>query len=295
MANVIHYFIIPNKLEFIFTIMDNFFSTNLRYLRKKHYKTQADIALQVGKNHTTISNWEKNIAEPNLKDLRILATFFEVSISDLLEFDLKNVHLNKKETHVKSTKNVHLNVHPYVHLLEKNGVDEANFEVSDTLNEKGSIYLPFRAVLPGVQFNLQHGKAPYISSKEINNYVMYHRDDKWLADAPFYLIPYQNDVELRVFESYDAGMEPNVSRSDRLIAVAAGLLSSIDLVVCVLITAVHGPIIRRCAYNKSSSVIVCRADNLNKELYPEIVVKLADILELWVVVERITPINNTLR
>jgi hypothetical protein len=40
--------------------------------------------------------------------------------------------------------------------------------------------------------------------------------------------------------------------------------------------------------------MVCRADNPGIELYPEIVVELTEILDLWLVVERITSINNTL-
>jgi transcriptional regulator with XRE-family HTH domain len=53
--------------------MKRYISTNMKYLRKLTGKTQTDIALQIGKGHTTIGNFEKKISEPTLDEIFIIA------------------------------------------------------------------------------------------------------------------------------------------------------------------------------------------------------------------------------
>jgi transcriptional regulator with XRE-family HTH domain len=55
--------------------MKRYISTNMKYLRKLTGKTQTDIALQIGKGHTTIGNFEKKISEPTLDEIFIIARF----------------------------------------------------------------------------------------------------------------------------------------------------------------------------------------------------------------------------
>jgi transcriptional regulator with XRE-family HTH domain len=96
------------------------FAYNLTFLKKKTNKTQSDIAFQVNKAKQTISGWENGVSEPSMKDLVILSDFFGVSIDELVNADLSNVHLNQNNGGLKIGQNVHLNVHGNVHPMGQN-------------------------------------------------------------------------------------------------------------------------------------------------------------------------------
>lgn len=63
------------------------FSDGLKYYRAQQGITQKDLASAVGVNNTTISNWEKGIAKPDLDTLVRLSNYFGVCIDDLVFFD----------------------------------------------------------------------------------------------------------------------------------------------------------------------------------------------------------------
>lgn len=63
---------------------------NLKYLRKKMSKTQAELALIVGKGQTTIGNWENGESEPSLEELILLSNFSGFSIDNLLKRELES-------------------------------------------------------------------------------------------------------------------------------------------------------------------------------------------------------------
>ncbi|MDI3322618.1 helix-turn-helix transcriptional regulator [Pinibacter soli] len=68
--------------------MKHHFASNLRYLRKRKGVTQTEIAILVEKAHTTIGNWEKRIAQPNIEELVIISDFFQISLDRLIVDDL---------------------------------------------------------------------------------------------------------------------------------------------------------------------------------------------------------------
>lgn len=117
----------------------SYLATNLKYLRKSNSVTQSDIALHLNKGQSTIGNWENELSEPNITELKFLAHFFGITISDLLEVDLSNVHLNQKEDISVNKENVHLNVRPNVHLNTKKAPKGAGFKPA--LNEDNT---PFK-------------------------------------------------------------------------------------------------------------------------------------------------------
>lgn len=67
-----------------------YLSSNIKFLRAQHKKTQNDLAKLCGKKNTAISNWEKIIREPSSIDLAILANYFNVNVDDFLLKDLRN-------------------------------------------------------------------------------------------------------------------------------------------------------------------------------------------------------------
>jgi len=96
-----------------------FFGKNLKYLRKKLNLNQAEIYDRIGFKRATWSGYETESSFPNFKDLLKISDFFGINEGDLINIDLENVHLIKKEGEEKKIENVHLNVHPSVHLTDK--------------------------------------------------------------------------------------------------------------------------------------------------------------------------------
>lgn len=58
----------------------------LRQLREEKGITQTELGHQIGYSQRSICNWEKAIAEPNIDNLKALASFFNVSIDYLVGY-----------------------------------------------------------------------------------------------------------------------------------------------------------------------------------------------------------------
>lgn len=66
-----------------------YLSSNLKYLRNRDNKTQEDIAKIIDKGASAVGNYENGLREPTAVDLGKLATFFNVSVDDLVFKDLR--------------------------------------------------------------------------------------------------------------------------------------------------------------------------------------------------------------
>lgn len=66
----------------------NYFSSNVKYLRKLQGLTQNDLADKLGKSRKTISAWEAGRRSPIVADLMEVSAFFNVDIVDLFDVDL---------------------------------------------------------------------------------------------------------------------------------------------------------------------------------------------------------------
>ena len=64
--------------------MENNFSTNLKQLRIENKVTQQQLAQALNTTVKTVSHWETGYTEPSIKQILDLATFFNVSLEDLL-------------------------------------------------------------------------------------------------------------------------------------------------------------------------------------------------------------------
>lgn len=60
------------------------FAENLKTLRIEHNLTQVDLAKIIGVSQTTIYFWETGTNEPTLSYLVRLASFFEITIDELI-------------------------------------------------------------------------------------------------------------------------------------------------------------------------------------------------------------------
>ena len=61
------------------------FSDNLNYYMNKFGKSQADIVSDLGVNKSTISTWCKGVKMPRMGTIQILADYFGIKKSDLVE------------------------------------------------------------------------------------------------------------------------------------------------------------------------------------------------------------------
>src|SRR3954467_8502733 len=73
--------------------MSTFFANNLSFLRKKKGLTQAEVATALGLKRNTFSNYETTHSEPDLGTLERIASFFDISIDELISVDLSKSNL----------------------------------------------------------------------------------------------------------------------------------------------------------------------------------------------------------
>jgi transcriptional regulator with XRE-family HTH domain len=131
----------PKKLSKLFFMPTIHFAKNLKFLRKKMAITQTELGLKLDRKHTSIGNWESGFNQPSMKDLVEISIIFGISIDDLLNNDLSNVHLNSGNDNPKNSKNVHPNVHQSVHLKpEKGQKTSQNDNQENVLNDRSVEY-----------------------------------------------------------------------------------------------------------------------------------------------------------
>jgi len=68
--------------------MQNFFSSNILFLRKRMKITQAEAATCIGLKRNTYANYEIEHTEPDIATLNRIATFFGILLDDLINLDL---------------------------------------------------------------------------------------------------------------------------------------------------------------------------------------------------------------
>lgn len=71
------------------------FGKNIAELRRKNNLSQEKLAEEVGVTRQTISKWELNETIPDIKQARLLAGIFNISLDDLTDFKLE-VNCSKK-------------------------------------------------------------------------------------------------------------------------------------------------------------------------------------------------------
>ena len=87
-------------------MQNNFFATNLKFLRTKKGLEQKDISDFLGlKSSTSVTNWEKGTNLARAGHLSELASFFGVSLHDLMNVDLTKAStpelINKDEQDIQ--------------------------------------------------------------------------------------------------------------------------------------------------------------------------------------------------
>lgn len=76
--------------EQLVKMMNNYFGTNLRYLRHLNNMTQIDLAKKLSTTHQAISNYERSQRFCDLNTLVEISELFNISIDDLLKKKLSD-------------------------------------------------------------------------------------------------------------------------------------------------------------------------------------------------------------
>ena len=69
--------------------MENFFATNLKYLRKKNGWTQDYVGKKIKKDYSTIGKYELGQRTPYMNEVLTLASLFNVTLEEFVTKDLK--------------------------------------------------------------------------------------------------------------------------------------------------------------------------------------------------------------
>ncbi len=68
-----------------------YFSSNLKLLRKRHNKTQDDLAGLLNMKRTTLSGYENNLAQPGIETLMVFSDYFGIAIDTLVRTNLSEI------------------------------------------------------------------------------------------------------------------------------------------------------------------------------------------------------------
>jgi transcriptional regulator with XRE-family HTH domain len=68
-----------------------FFSSNIKFLRKRRGRTQDDVAAALDMKRSTLSGYENNIAQPGFEALIAFSKYYNVAIDTLIRVDLGRI------------------------------------------------------------------------------------------------------------------------------------------------------------------------------------------------------------
>jgi transcriptional regulator with XRE-family HTH domain len=71
--------------------MNMFFSSNIKFLRKRKMLTQDEIAEKLGMKRPTLSGYENEVSQPTISALMIFSKFYKIAIDTLLNINLQKL------------------------------------------------------------------------------------------------------------------------------------------------------------------------------------------------------------
>jgi len=265
--------------------MPTFFASNLSFLRKKKGLTQAEVATALGLKRNTFSNYETTHSEPDLGTLEKIASFFDISLDELLSVELS------KETLVEYR-------------------DEDENKGINTVEDSGKQLLPPAdddlgvSVVGSTLFPYRRFQAPkiitidsqgeeniiYVPVKARAGYMLGYGDPQFIQSLSAYRLPGYNNGTYRIFEVEGHSMFPTLQDADRVIARWADISEVRDDRVYVVVTRTQGVLIKRLINRHHEGKIIVKSDNnhSNAAEFPTIVLEVDEVAEIWYVVERWT-------
>lgn len=69
--------------------MQNYFSTNIKFIREQKGLTQENLANMIGKDYSTVGKWENGTRSPIMEDVLRIADILNIPVENLLTKDLR--------------------------------------------------------------------------------------------------------------------------------------------------------------------------------------------------------------
>jgi transcriptional regulator with XRE-family HTH domain len=274
--------------------MPTFFASNLSFLRKKKGLTQAEVATALGLKRNTFSNYETTHSEPDLNTLEKIASFFDISMDELISLDLTKGGLvelkgtNDEKSDDRDKKNSGIgggNVTSPVRQYQP------PIEEDLPVSVVGSTLYPYRRFqAPKIITIDSQGEENiiYVPVKARAGYMLGYGDPQFIQSLSAYRLPGYTNGTYRIFEVEGHSMFPTLQDADRVIARWADISEVRDDRVYVLVTRTQGVLIKRLINRHHEGKIIVKSDNNHAGEFPTIVMDVDEVAEIWYVVERWT-------
>lgn len=256
--------------------------------------TQAEVATALGLKRNTFSNYETTHSEPDLNTLEKIASFFDISMDELISIDLSKGGL-----------------------VELKGGNDEKIDDRDKINggvTGGNVTSAVRQYLPPIDEDLpvsvvgstlypyRRFQAPkiitidsqgeeniiYVPVKARAGYMLGYGDPQFIQSLSAYRLPGYTNGTYRIFEVEGHSMFPTLQDADRVIARWADISEVRDDRVYVLVTRTQGVLIKRLINRHHEGKIIVKSDNNHAGEFPTIVMEVDEVAEIWYVVERWT-------
>ena len=275
--------------------MSIFFANNLAFLRKKRGVTQAEVANSLNLKRNTFSNYETTHSEPDLDTLGKIASFFDISIDQLVNADLTKDNLieyreNKDDQEEKQKNNPKTNISGSLTAAKRPYLLPADDELPQRVagNDKLVSYNRFQA--PKIITIDSRGEENiiFVPVRARAGYLLGYGDAQFMQSLPAYRLPGYTNGTFRIFEVEGHSMFPTLQDGDRVISRWADIADVRDDRVYVLVTRTEGVLIKRLINRYSEGKMIVKSDNNQTGEFPTLVLDINEIAEIWYVVERWT-------
>lgn len=273
--------------------MPTFFASNLSFLRKRKGLTQAEVATALGLKRNTFSNYETTHSEPDLDTLEKIASFFDISMDELISLDLSKGGLvelkggNDEKIDDRDKKNSATGSNVTSAVRQYQPPIEDDLPVSVV----GSTLYPYRRFqAPKIVTIDSQGEENiiYVPVKARAGYMLGYGDPQFIQSLSAYRLPGYTNGTYRIFEVEGHSMFPTLQDADRVIARWADISEVRDDRVYVLVTRTQGVLIKRLINRHHEGKIIVKSDNNHAGEFPTIVMDMDEVAEIWYVVERWT-------
>jgi transcriptional regulator with XRE-family HTH domain len=264
--------------------MSTFFASNLSFLRKKKGLTQAEVATALGLKRNTFSNYETTHSEPDLGTLEKIASFFDISIDELVSVDLSKGGLVEYKGEENNENAVNDSPGDQNQLIPSTDDDRPVSVVGSTLFP----YRRFQAPKIITMDSQGEENIIYVPVKARAGYMSGYGDPLFIQSLSAYRLPGYTNGTYRIFEVEGHSMFPTLQDADRVIARWADISEVRDDRVYVLVTRFQGVLIKRLINRYHEGKIIVKSDNNQTGEFPTMVLDVDDVAEIWYVVERWT-------
>lgn len=247
---------------------------NLRTLRKKSGKTQADIALQLNTTHQTIANWEGGISQPGIADFIEIANLFGITLDEFIN----NVQVNSNQVGKNKRKNAQVNV-----------LVDAQVMPQNALRDDGGLHRsqPAKIVPVVVTIDSQgRDNITLVPVKARAGYLLGYGDPRFIKTLPVYRLPGLNNGSFRAFEVEGFSMYNTIGPGDIVIgSYVEQARHCRDERVYIFVTKDDGILIKR-AINRvdKEGKFILKSDNItDRDQYPITLLDVSQISEIWYV------------